>query len=320
MGHAPQPFTHPLPGVWDGVADGRRDRPPPAAYPPPGAGLTQSRTTQTTAAAFAALPFAEPSDPESAVSVEKVARRWWEIDPASWPLPHFPPEELRCRAEDALGGGLVYLAPAVGAFLEFLRAETGGRPLTVSSCYRTRAYNDALRRRGYGTAQRSQHMLGRAIDVQVRGRSADALLDAASRFVGPNGERVGGVGTYPRSRVPFIHFDFGPAGRRWGDPFEPGFAGMAEDETGAISEAEADDQAKAGRAIGGVGAGAATGGGLVVTGAAGEQIGPEFVLQLARYGAPTAVALGAAFAAWVYRRELAAWSRRAWSRIAGRLR
>lgn len=318
MGRAPQPFTRAIPGVWEGVAEGRRDHPPAVAYPPPGAGLTQTLGTRPSAAAYAELPLAAPTDPESPAAVQDAARRWWEIDPTSWPLPHFPPEELRCRAEPALGGGLVYLTPALGALLEHLRAETGGRPLLVSSCYRTRAYNDALRRRGYATAPQSQHLLGRAVDVQVRGRSADALLEAAARFVGPNGERVGGVGTYPGARVPFIHFDFGPEGRRWGAPFEPDFAGMAEDETGVIGEAEAEDQAKAGRAIGGVAGGAATGGGLVVANAAGEQIGPDFVLGLARFGAATAITLGLGFAAWVYRRELTAWAGRAWSRIAGR--
>ena len=162
-------------------------------------------------------------------------------------------------------------------------------------------------------------MLGQAVDVQVRGRSVAQMLDAAERFVGPNGERVGGVGLYPHSRVPFVHFDFGPPGRRWGDPFPAGSDGFAEDETGAISEGESADQAKANRAAGGVVAGTATGGGLVIAETAGAQIGPDFVLQLARYGAVTAVALGAAFAAWIYRRELQAAARRLWARVRGKV-
>ncbi len=316
MGRAPQPFRRALPGIWDGVAEGRADRPPVGQR----GGVQRfapSPQGSIPAASSAAL-FAAPRDPDDPAAVLDVARRWWEIDPAAWPFPHFPAQELSCRGAEALGGGLVYLAPAVGAWLEFLRAETGGRPLIVSSCYRSPAYNDDLRRRGYGTARRSQHMLGQAVDVPVRGRSVEAMLAAAERFVGPNGERVGGIGTYPHSRVPFVHFDFGPAGRRWGDAFEPGFGGFVEDETGAIGADEAEDQAKASRAGGGVVAGAATGGGLVVAETAGQQIGPDFVLQLARYGAATAVTLGAAFAAWVYRRELLAAARGLWARIRGR--
>lgn len=74
------------------------------------------------------------------------------------------------------------------------------------SAYRSPKTNEMLRRNGERAAKHSLHMLGKAIDVRVPGRSVRHLHRAAVRL------RAGGVGYYPRSN--FVHLDVGPV-RHW---------------------------------------------------------------------------------------------------------
>ena len=87
------------------------------------------------------------------------------------------------------------------------RTLQGAGDIEVISGYRSAATNDRLRRRGGGVASRSQHVLGRALDLRMTGVPLTLLRDAALDM------RAGGVGFYPESN--FLHIDTGPV-RRWG--------------------------------------------------------------------------------------------------------
>ena len=63
-----------------------------------------------------------------------------------------------------------------------------------------------LRQRSSGIARNSQHLLGKAIDVRLRGVDTAELRDAALAL------KRGGVGYYQNSD--FVHMDTGPV-RRW---------------------------------------------------------------------------------------------------------
>lgn len=76
---------------------------------------------------------------------------------------------------------------------------------TVLSGYRTKKTNDMLATKLFGVAEKSQHIVGRAIDVTFDGRLADAAAGARAM-------KRGGVGWYPHSH--FIHIDSGPV-RSW---------------------------------------------------------------------------------------------------------
>lgn len=91
--------------------------------------------------------------------------------------------------------------------------ELGGRlgtsqPFHVISAYRSPESNAYLRGLSptSGVAERSQHILGRAIDVRVPDLAIETIRDAALRM------KRGGVGYYPASD--FVHVDVGPV-RRW---------------------------------------------------------------------------------------------------------
>jgi uncharacterized protein YcbK (DUF882 family) len=88
-----------------------------------------------------------------------------------------------------------------------VRAKLGSdAPFEVISAYRSPQTNEMLRGRSDGVAKRSQHLLGKAIDVRLRGVSTAALRDAAIDL------QRGGVGYYEKSD--FVHMDTGRV-RRW---------------------------------------------------------------------------------------------------------
>jgi uncharacterized protein YcbK (DUF882 family) len=76
----------------------------------------------------------------------------------------------------------------------------------VISAYRTPETNKKLRDAGSGVAKKSQHLLGKAIDVRLRNVATSDLRDAALKI------KRGGVGYYRKSD--FVHLDTGRV-RRW---------------------------------------------------------------------------------------------------------
>jgi uncharacterized protein YcbK (DUF882 family) len=78
----------------------------------------------------------------------------------------------------------------------------------VVSAYRSPATNASLRSRSKGVAKKSQHMLGRAMDFYIPGVKLRRLRDIGLTIQG------GGVGYYPSSGSPFVHFDVGNV-RHW---------------------------------------------------------------------------------------------------------
>lgn len=73
--------------------------------------------------------------------------------------------------------------------------------IEIISAYRSPATNSKLRRRSRGVARNSFHVLGRAVDIRLRGSATSELRDIAIAM------KCGGVGYYRRSD--FIHLDTG---------------------------------------------------------------------------------------------------------------
>eukprot|EP01132_Coremiostelium_polycephalum_P009565 gene9565-11720_t len=84
----------------------------------------------------------------------------------------------------------------------------GSDYIHVVSAYRSPATNSMLRSRSRGVAQKSQHMLGKAMDWYLPGVKLSTLRVTALKF------QAGGVGYYPTSGSPFVHTDVGNV-RMW---------------------------------------------------------------------------------------------------------
>ncbi|MDH3506491.1 MAG: DUF882 domain-containing protein [Gammaproteobacteria bacterium] len=76
----------------------------------------------------------------------------------------------------------------------------------IISAYRSPKTNEMLRSQSSGVARNSQHVLGKAIDVRLRGIETSRLRDTAIEL------QRGGVGYYAQSN--FVHLDTGRV-RRW---------------------------------------------------------------------------------------------------------
>jgi uncharacterized protein YcbK (DUF882 family) len=100
------------------------------------------------------------------------------------------------------------IGPVSVAALDFLAEvmdAVGETRATVLSAYRTPETNRMLATRYFGVAEKSQHLLGNALDVTFDGKIGKAEQTALAM-------KRGGVGWYPHSH--FIHLDSGPV-RHW---------------------------------------------------------------------------------------------------------
>jgi uncharacterized protein YcbK (DUF882 family) len=116
-------------------------------------------------------------------------------------------ESISDFLKDFRNGEKIAIDPALLEFLYDLQRTLGSTgTFEVISAYRSPQTNQMLRSRSNGVARRSQHLLGKAIDVRLDDVDLATLRDTAIAM------KRGGVGYYPRSN--FVHLDAGRV-RRW---------------------------------------------------------------------------------------------------------
>ncbi len=91
---------------------------------------------------------------------------------------------------------------------EAYRASGSRDYLHVVSAYRSPKTNAMLRGRSKGVAEKSQHMLGKAMDFYLPDVKLKTLRNIGLKL------QTGGVGYYPTSGSPFVHMDVGNV-RHW---------------------------------------------------------------------------------------------------------
>jgi len=114
-------------------------------------------------------------------------------------------EELSVFLRDHYTGEKIDIGVGVIDFLADVMDAVGATRATILSAYRTPETNAMLARTTFGVAENSQHLYGRALDVQLPTRLEDAMKVAREM-------KRGGVGWYPQSG--FFHLDSGPL-RNW---------------------------------------------------------------------------------------------------------
>src|SRR5947209_2271720 len=114
-------------------------------------------------------------------------------------------DELCVFLRDHHSGEKTQIDVGVIDFLADLLDAVGETKATILSAYRTAETNAMLARTTFGVAEHSQHIVGRALDLRLESRLADAMSKARTM-------QRGGVGWYPHSG--FIHIDTGPV-RNW---------------------------------------------------------------------------------------------------------
>ena len=118
--------------------------------------------------------------------------------------PGFKVREFRCRD----GSDVVMIDQTLVVLLQAIR-EHFNKPITVTSGYRTGTHNTAV-----GGSRSSQHLLGKAADIQV----ADTTVEAVAAYAESLMPDWGGVGRYPvkagRAKG-WVHVDTRPNKSRW---------------------------------------------------------------------------------------------------------
>lgn len=118
-----------------------------------------------------------------------------------------PMEQIRDFLADWRDGEKKDIDPGLMDILWQIQRTTGNRDtFEVISAYRSPGTNSYLRNKSKGVAQNSQHILGKAIDVRLRGMDTKKLRDVAREL------KMGGVGYY--EKTDFVHVDTGRV-RRW---------------------------------------------------------------------------------------------------------
>ena len=118
--------------------------------------------------------------------------------------PSFTVREFRCRD----GTDTIMIDEGLVVLLQCIRKHFG-KPITITSGYRTAEHNAKV-----GGSKSSQHLLGRAADIQVAGVSPDAVAAYAESLM----PTWGGVGRYPvkagRAKG-WVHVDTRANKSRW---------------------------------------------------------------------------------------------------------
>jgi uncharacterized protein YcbK (DUF882 family) len=118
-------------------------------------------------------------------------------------------DDINNFLSDFRTGDIVDMDPSLLDLIYDVRDSLGSDgTFQVVSAYRSPKTNEMLRGRSAasGVAKKSQHLLGKAIDVRLEGVDTESLRDAAIRL------QRGGVGYYEVSN--FVHMDTGRV-RRW---------------------------------------------------------------------------------------------------------
>lgn len=128
-----------------------------------------------------------------------------------WEKGHYIPEalaEINYLMRDFRANKIKPIEPALLDLLCALNHKLDtSKPFDLISGYRTPHTNAMLAAHSEGVALHSMHILGKAADIRVPGRSLAVLHRVALAL------RDGGVGYYPRSD--FVHVDTGRV-RHWG--------------------------------------------------------------------------------------------------------
>ena len=121
--------------------------------------------------------------------------------------PSFTVREFRCRD----GSDVVMIDESLVVLLQCIR-EHFGKPITITSGYRTAEHNAAV-----GGSKSSQHLLGRAADFYVEGVPVATVAAYAETLLSGRG----GIGRYPKDAkhpkrmTGWVHIDTRTNKSRW---------------------------------------------------------------------------------------------------------
>lgn len=95
--------------------------------------------------------------------------------------------------------------------LQIIRNYFGGRPIKITSGYRSPEYTKALIERGVKTSLNSQHVIGKAADIKIKNVEPKKVFEVIETLISSGEILQGGLGLYNG----WVHYDIRKTKARW---------------------------------------------------------------------------------------------------------
>jgi uncharacterized protein YcbK (DUF882 family) len=118
---------------------------------------------------------------------------------------NFSLAEFNCNDGSAMPNTVMIRIIQLAKNLQVLR-DYLGVSITVNSGYRSPKYNTKI-----GGVKNSQHLLGNASDLMVKGFTPKQVAEAIEKLIKDGKMQQGGIGVYPT----FTHYDIRGTKARW---------------------------------------------------------------------------------------------------------
>lgn len=118
---------------------------------------------------------------------------------------NFSREEFDCADGSEMPTDVQLNVAELAVQLEIIRAHFNA-PIKINSAYRSPEHNESV-----GGSKNSQHLLGKAADIVVKGVSPDDVADAIDFLIATGMLKEGGLGRYNT----FTHYDIRGERARW---------------------------------------------------------------------------------------------------------
>ena len=124
---------------------------------------------------------------------------------------NFSKHEFDCNDGSEMPSNVFYNVAKLAIQLQTLRNHIN-KSITVNSGYRSPYYNDVvLPSKGIKTSKNSQHKLGKAADIKVKGLSSSIVYGIIEDLISKGEMLQGGLGLYNG----FVHYDIRNSNARW---------------------------------------------------------------------------------------------------------
>ena len=119
---------------------------------------------------------------------------------------NFSKSEFDCSDGSEMNIAIYHNMVKVANQLQILRNYIG-KPITINSGYRSEEYNASIK----GSSKKSQHVMGRAADIVVKGMTPVEVTEVIERLISNGDMLQGGLGLYKG----FVHYDIRGTKVRW---------------------------------------------------------------------------------------------------------
>ena len=118
---------------------------------------------------------------------------------------NFSKKEFDCKCGCDMPQDVLESVQKLSVQLQVVR-NTSNAPISINSAYRCPSHNKAI-----GGVKNSQHILGKAADIRIKGLTADEVADLIESLYNKGEIQIGGLGRYNS----FTHVDIRNSSPRW---------------------------------------------------------------------------------------------------------